>query len=746
MGIVVKLTLFVSFLLAVLTTLAGFLINQQTSEVIVQSEARAFELVFRVIQRAIEEDLDYAELALDSQLSNPELRRLFQNRDRPSLLRYFMNFYPSIKERLSKIHFHLPDGRTFLRIHSPDHYDDPISERRPMLQKMHDQPQRLRGLEMGVHGLGLRVIKPVWSESGRYLGALEYSMEFDIGFLNRLKQSYEGEFYLRLLTQEPPGYLPITGTAPVDNCPTSREVLERIRGGERFWLTSCEASKAVGYFPLRYYSGEVGGYIKAEIDRGLLVRDILSSRERLSYLGLAMVAIVGLGSFWGLSVLLNPLKKAVAQAAAIRGGIGEVFFPESPKDEADTSDLSRIIREIETLVRDLKDRHRMLISIAEGFPGLVFFFSVHGELRWMNRLARETLKLKVPLPAQLGRELPETGFFAGEQERIRAAFEARSLVALCQETPDAENSVCWEHTAIPVVDSEGDIDSIIRISQDVTEKVKSQRQLEDWTRHLEEKVAQALEKQREQELRALLQSRLAAIGELAAGIAHEINQPLNSISFGLENTFERLRQGNLDEAYLEKKTRQLRHDIERIRRIIGHVRLFARDSGGTCDTSFCLADALRSALELFQVQYTTLGIAVDLQVPERPLHACGDAYQFEQVLINLLSNARDALEDATMDAGERGEADAYQPRLILRLREEGKFAQLEIQDNGPGIPEEIQNRILDPFFSTKAPGRGTGLGLSISYGILKSLGGQLSWESQPGRTMFRITLPLREES
>lgn len=740
MGIVVKLTLFVSFLLAVLTTLAGFLINQQTSEVIVQSESRAFELVFRVLDRSIQEELDYAELALDSQLNNPEVVRLFESRDRVGLLAYFMNFYPSIKTRINRIHLHLPDGRTFLRVHQPEHFDDHIARLRPMLQSMHQRPRPLRGLELGVYGLGLRVIKPVWSARGDYVGALEYSMEFGLQFLRRLRQNFEGDYFLQLFQPEPPGYQALAGTAEVDQCPTTPDVLQRIKNEDRFWLTACDAQKAVGYFPLRFYHGEVGGYIKIQLDRGVLVRDILFSRERLSYLGLGMVIIVALASFGSLSFLLRPLRQAVEQAALIRKSIGEELFRPTLNPFRDHSDLPGIIQEIETIVKDLKDQHRMLISIAEGVPGLVLFFSADGVLQWANKVAIKTLGLGPTFPARLGEDLPETGFFEGERERIQTVVSSQSPVGLClcQDAPSgtSEAQVCWEHTAIPVIDSEGSIRSIIRISQDVTDKVQNQRRLEEWTLTLEAKVEEALAQQREQELRALQQARLAAIGELAAGIAHEINQPLNSISFGLENTFDRLRAGNLDQDYIDKKSMQLQQDLDRIRRIINHVRLFAREYTHSSDAAFVLQNALKSALELFHVQFSTMGIDVELLLPEEEVSVYGDGYQFEQVVINLLSNARDALEEAVLTTNDP--AAAIQPRIGLNLYRLQDRVVVEVKDNGPGIPREIHDRILDPFFSTKAHGKGTGLGLSISYGILKSMGASLSWESSPGNTVFRI--------
>ena len=255
-----------------------------------------------------------------------------------------------------------------------------------------------------------------------------------------------------------------------------------------------------------------------------------------------------------------------------------------------------------------------------------------------------------------------------------------------------------------------------------------------------------LEEELLQSERQLLQSaKMATLGEMATGVAHELNQPLNNI--GLLASRLQLRVGKLelpaqDQAFAKEKLSKIIKQIERAGRIIEHLRTFGRPSQfrrGRVDA----VHAARSVLELLQEQLTAHGLEVILKLDEElpPVHA--DEGQLEQVLINLVINARDAL-DAREDKAIPG-------RLGVSARR-GTFANgspavtIVVEDNGVGIPPEVQERIFDPFFSTKEVGEGTGLGLSISYRLVRDFGGTLAVVSTPGEgTTFTIRLRPEEE-
>ncbi len=247
-----------------------------------------------------------------------------------------------------------------------------------------------------------------------------------------------------------------------------------------------------------------------------------------------------------------------------------------------------------------------------------------------------------------------------------------------------------------------------------------------------------LEEELIQSERQLLQSaKMATLGEMATGVAHELNQPLNNIGLLASRLQLRLRKSDLadeDRAFAGEKLAKVLKQIERASRIIEHLRTFGRPS------QFKLGDvvisvAVDEVVDLLREQLSAHGIELEVAVPDNlpPVHA--DEGQLAQVLINLVVNARDAL-DSLEDAEPRrlrivGARDRFsdgQPAVVVR-----------VEDNGPGIPPELMERIFDPFFSTKEVG--TGLGLSISYGLMRDFGGTLEVSSAPARgTVFTIKL------
>ena len=241
---------------------------------------------------------------------------------------------------------------------------------------------------------------------------------------------------------------------------------------------------------------------------------------------------------------------------------------------------------------------------------------------------------------------------------------------------------------------------------------------------------------REQELRdkqeQLVQAgKLATVGELTTGIAHELNNPLNNIGLFVGNAIDHIELGVGDR---ERLLDELRHAVQEVRRataIISHLRTFGRVAPVSREPVRINGVVRRSFSLLYeQLRMRQIEVRLDL-CPEDPV-VVGNAIQLEQVFINLLTNARDALADA--------------PRKLIHVESAVNqgVVDLLVRDTGPGIPLELQQRIFDPFFTTKEVGAGTGLGLSIAYGIVKEHGGTISAVSGAGAT-FLVRLPLPAE-
>jgi len=247
---------------------------------------------------------------------------------------------------------------------------------------------------------------------------------------------------------------------------------------------------------------------------------------------------------------------------------------------------------------------------------------------------------------------------------------------------------------------------------------------------LESRIKDEVEKRNKQQQVIIQQSKLASLGELAAGIAHEINQPLNIISFTMDNVLAHIKSNNLNRDYLQKKMDKVFQNIFRMKNTIQHIQTFSREQKeGNCEI-FNLNKPVTDAINLLYEQYRNHGIELKLELDSRNLPVYGNPFRLEQVLLNLVSNARDAIKDNN-------------GKIVITTSLHENQILLIVSDNGEGIDPEIIDQVIHPFFTTKQPGEGTGLGLSISYGIIKDLDGNLEIESIPGKgTKAIVTLPL----
>lgn len=257
-----------------------------------------------------------------------------------------------------------------------------------------------------------------------------------------------------------------------------------------------------------------------------------------------------------------------------------------------------------------------------------------------------------------------------------------------------------------------------------------------------ETVAQVTRRLEALELMAqLLQSaRLVSLGEMAAGVAHELNQPLAAISTVAGDVYLRIvEDGVVGEQQLKEMMRDIAGLVERMAATIDHLRVFSRDQSDEPGVAFDLNEVVHSGLKVIGTQLKNHGIAVELELAKGLPKVFGHPYQLEQVLLNLLANARDAID-------ERDGA----KRIWVRTRYELPTATrrhgmviCEVEDSGAGIAELDRARIFEPFFTTKEADRGTGLGLSISYAIVRNHKGQITCESGLGAgTTFRVSLPV----
>ena len=245
---------------------------------------------------------------------------------------------------------------------------------------------------------------------------------------------------------------------------------------------------------------------------------------------------------------------------------------------------------------------------------------------------------------------------------------------------------------------------------------------------------------REQELREkqeqLVQAgKLATLGELTTGVAHELNNPLNNIGLFIGNAIDLIELG-MEDPNPERILQELHnamYQVHKATEIISHLRTFGRATSVSREP-VGISQVIRRSLSLMQEQLRLRQIEVKLLFPEEEVCVMGNAIQLEQVFINLLTNARDAMAHSTRKI------------ITIGCTSQANGVDIRFCDTGTGIPVGLEQRIFDPFFTTKEVGAGTGLGLSITYGIIKEHQGTIVVENCPDEgALFLIQLPFDQD-
>ena len=232
-------------------------------------------------------------------------------------------------------------------------------------------------------------------------------------------------------------------------------------------------------------------------------------------------------------------------------------------------------------------------------------------------------------------------------------------------------------------------------------------------------------------------SKLATLGEMATSVAHELNQPLNVISMAAGNLMRRQKKGSVTPEYLQQKLTRITSQTERAAAIIDHMRMFGRKASEK-PSPLDPREAVQGAMDLMGEQLRLGGIRLETHLAESCAPVLGHRVQMEQVVLNLLANARDAIQSQPV-------GHAKNISITVESSDNGRIS-ISIRDTGGGIPESLLSRIFEPFFTTKEIGKGTGLGLSVSYGIIHDMGGTIEAENIGDGARFTISLPVHSQA
>jgi PAS domain S-box-containing protein len=259
-------------------------------------------------------------------------------------------------------------------------------------------------------------------------------------------------------------------------------------------------------------------------------------------------------------------------------------------------------------------------------------------------------------------------------------------------------------------DASGKIIGVVGVGQDITELKQTQSQV-------------------------IQSSKLASLGEMATSVAHELNQPLNTIRMAASNIADRIEFKTVTQEYLTQKLQRIDEQVVRASKIINHMRMFGRKA----DENPSHLDpmiVIKSVMELVGEQLRLESIEVTTDCDHKCPMILGHQIQLEQVFVNIIGNARDAIL-------ENGNKTGRKITIKNALIEDNKL-EISITDTGGGIPVKLLPHIFDPFITSKPMGKGTGLGLSVSYGIIRDMNGTIAAEIVEGGSRFKITLPIAE--
>ncbi len=398
-----------------------------------------------------------------------------------------------------------------------------------------------------------------------------------------------------------------------------------------------------------------------------------------------------------------------------------------------------------TLIFYLKQKTEFegfLYKVTETTPALIFVFDVGtGKAIFLNsqfthlmgymgadleRIQNEMRLLYHPEDLPMAEEVSQAVLDLPDNETLRVTNRIRH----------SQGHYVWMQTRISIFSrsANGAVKLILGVCDDVSDQKSIEKEKEDLIEQLQKEKLQAqlasmeLESARQSHMAA---AKLASIGEMAAGVAHEINNPLAVISGKAAAMITRLENAQEPSRDMLVETfKKINFCVDRIARIVRGLKTFSREGSQDPPRILDVREAVQDTLTLCLERYKNNGIDLQVTGLENAIYINCRPVQISQILVNLLGNAFDAVKDLK------------KPWVKLSLERSHDFLEVRVEDSGEGISEDIEEKIFHPFFTTKEVGQGTGLGLSISTGIAIHHGGSLTLDRKRSRSCFLLQIPL----
>ncbi|UCE60584.1 MAG: PAS domain S-box protein [Phycisphaerales bacterium] len=704
-------------------------------------------------------------VALVALMRDKRLQAAFEAADREAIAEQVQPLFERLHEEHGVTHFYFvaPDRECIVRVHKPEFYGDIIE--RITMRRAEETGEQVWGVELGPLGTcTLRVVMPWRTEKG-LVGFVELGEEVEsitekirkatgahlVVVIRKEHIEREGwEQGMEMLGRDanwdqfpdvvlvgeiprvaPPGFLRTLGDV-LANPDASRTLLSE---NTRFRIDSFElhdmAERHIGYM--------------------VVLRDVTEEHEaaRVSVvLTTGLSAGVGGALFVFFYLLLDRLQRKLGREFGERQKAEQKLREHRDQLEETVTLRTRHLRESnEELQREIVDRRKaeeealklraLLKSMTDSMPSVLVAVDRQANVTQWNQQAEKATGLSAE--QVLGKPLAEVfPQLPNQSERVYKAISTGQTQTELKVPSQREGETRYADITVYPLSGPGIEGAVLRLD-DITERVR-----------IEEMMAQT--------------EKMLSIGGLAAGMAHEINNPLGGILHGVQVIQKRLsptisrnleaaREAGADlqaiRAYLEQREiltflTRIRESGERASKIVSNMLQFSRKSDAHL-TPVDLAALIERAVELaasdydLKKDYDFRQIKITREfAPDLPPVPAVET-EIEQVVLNLLKNAAQAMQEI---------GGVKDRRISLRTGRVDEWAQIEIEDNGPGMSQEIRKRAFEPFFTTKGMGDGTGLGLSVSYTIVTTNHrGSMTVDSVPGAgTTFRIRLPLHRNA
>ncbi len=489
------------------------------------------------------------------------------------------------------------------------------------------------------------------------------------------------------------------------------------------------------YTPVVHEGRNVGGF-----HLGINTRRANRRLENITYLGITFIALfiltgISLGYFLDRR-LRGALKKLIQTTERMAGGdlTRRVSIDTGDELEELGGSFNRMAQALSEREKELITARRTMISMFNGITAGIAYISRNYEIIQVNNAYDELItnvggvsKNKHKCYQLLWhREVPCqdcSGLFAMKRG---ASCDLQKEIVF----ESGVKHILWIH-AYPVLDQENNTIGFVEYILDITQQRKMEDELKNYSERLEEIIQERTSSLKEAQVQIMHQEKMAALGQMAAGVAHEIGNPLAALSSLLRSLENGSGARNMVSGSnsTSEKTRVMKEQIDRISRIVREMMDFSRPTEyrkSLTHVNQVIASALGIAKYDKRLKNVRVMTSLDSEIPALKL----DGDQLLQACLNIIFNAGDAMNGEGV--------------LSVTSRYEEDFVTVIFEDTGPGIPEKQLPHLFEPFFTTKDVGVGTGLGLYVSYGIMQNLGGSIRASNKQGSgSVFTMKIPTK---